>query len=186
MKKLFFVLLAYALTYDSMSQEKYFTKNGTIRIDATTNASLETIRGINRSVSAVLVTQTGKLLFIVLMKGFEFQKALMQEHFNENYVESDKYPKADFKGQVQNIDEIDFKKNGSYPVNVKGQLTMHGRTNPIEATGSIQVRDGKLLVNSTFSIALKDYNITIPGLVADKVSKTVGIIVECFLDPFKK
>ena len=185
MKKILLFLLATFVINAIHAQDKFFTKNGTITIDATTNASLEVVHAVNRSASAVIDTKTGNLLFVVHMKGFEFQKALMQEHFNENYVESHKYPKADFKGQVQNISSVDFTKDGSYNVTVKGTLTMHGKSNPVETTGSLQVSNGKVVANSTFNVSLKDYNISIPSLVSDKVSKTANIIIDCTLDPFK-
>jgi hypothetical protein len=185
MKNSFLFLLLILCTQQLLSQDKFFTKTGTITIDATTNASLETVHGINRAVSAVLDLKTGNLLFIVLMKGFEFQKALMQEHFNENYVESDKYPKADFKGLVENISALNLSKDGRYLVNVTGMLTMHGRTNRVEAKGTLEVNNGKISASATFPVVLKDYDITVPGLVADKVSKTATIMVDCTLEPFK-
>ena len=167
------------------AQDKYFTKSGTITIDATTNASLETVHAVNRTARAVLDTKTGSVLFVVLMKGFEFQKALMQEHFNENYVESDKYPKAEFKGQVQNIGAVDFTKDGTYNVTVNGTLTMHGKAQPVETKGTLEVKRGKVIANCSFNITLKEYDITIPNLVADKVGKTAKVVVDCSLDPFK-
>lgn len=184
--KTYCLLLLSCLCMNSLkSQDKFFTKSGTITIDATTNASLETVFGINRAVSAVLDTKTGNLLFVVLMQGFEFKKALMQEHFNENYVESDKYPKAEFKGQVEDIGRLNLSKDGSYPVTVKGMLTMHGLTNPVQVNGTLEVKNGRLLASCKFPIVLKDFNISIPRLVADKVSKTATIAVDCSLEPFK-
>jgi len=185
MKKLYLLLLVTLAGKVINAQDKYFTKNGTITIDATSNASLETVHAVNRTASAVLDTKTGNMLFVVLLKGFEFHKALMQEHFNENYVESDKYPKAEFKGQVQDLSSVDFSKEGTYNVTVKGTLSIHGKTNPVETKGSLQVTNGRVVANSSFNVTLKDYNISIPGLVADKVSKTANIIIDCTLDPFK-
>jgi polyisoprenoid-binding protein YceI len=119
------------------------------------------------------------------MKGFEFEKALMQEHFNENYVESHKFPKAEFKGQIINSSEIDFAKDGSYPAKVKGKLTIHGETKDVETLGTIEVKNGKMDANADFNIALEDYKIEIPKIVKDNISKTVKISVDCSLDPFK-
>jgi polyisoprenoid-binding protein YceI len=185
MRKLYLFLLVTMAGNAVHAQEKYFTKSGTITIDATTNASLETVHAVNRTASAVLDTKTGNMLFVVLMKGFEFHKALMQEHFNENYVESDKFPKAEFKGQVENISSVDFSKDGTYNVTVKGTLSIHGKTNAVETKGSLQVTNGKIVANSNFNVLLKDYNISIPSLVSDKVSKTANIIIDCTLDRFK-
>jgi polyisoprenoid-binding protein YceI len=119
------------------------------------------------------------------MKGFAFEKALMEEHFNENYVESHKFPKAEFRGKITNSGAIDFIKDGTYTVNVKGDLTMHGVTKELEATGIMVVQGGKISATADFSLGLSDYNISVPGLVADKVSKTAKISVACSLEALK-
>jgi len=180
---LFISLIAFGI--HGIAQDKYFTKTGTIRIDATSSTSPEKISATNRTVSCVLDTKTGNLLFVVLMKAFQFEKALMQEHFNENYVESDKFPKADFKGQVTSAPLPDFSKDGQYPIQVKGTLTMHGQSKQVDAKGTITLKDGKIILESSIEVLLGDYSISIPGLVADKVSKTASIVIDCNLQPYK-
>jgi polyisoprenoid-binding protein YceI len=106
----------------------------------------------------------------------------MQEHFNENYMESDKFPKASFKGQIINLSAIQFSKDGEYKTDVKGKLTIHGVTKDVTFSGKIIVRSGKLLIASSFSVLLADYNIAIPGAVKDKVAKEVKINVQVSLD----
>src|SRR5687768_16802327 len=101
-----FVLCLIAAIGNLQAQDKFFTKSA--KISFFSSASLEDIEAHNRSTQAVLDTKTGDIQFSLLMKGFEFRKALMQEHFNENFVESDKYPKAEFKGQVVNNSEINY------------------------------------------------------------------------------
>lgn len=165
------------------AQDKYYTKTGKINFNS--KASLENIEALNKSVTAVLDTKTGNLQFAVLMKGFEFEKALMQEHFNENYVESHKYPKAEFKGLVTNNSDINYTKDGTYKAKVKGKLTIHGETNDVETEGTIQVKGGKLLTDATFGVALADYKIEIPKIVKDNIAKIVSIEVDCTLDPLK-
>lgn len=184
MKKqiVFFVALFAGFT-NVVAQDKFFTKNG--QIEFYSKAPLESIEAKNKSVTCVLDTKTGNLQFSVLMKGFEFEKALMQEHFNENYVESHKFPKAEFKGQVVNNTEIDYAKDGSYPVKVKGKMTLHGQTRDVETTGTIVVKDGKLDTGASFHIELADYNVVIPSVVKDNISKTVKITVDCKLEPLK-
>jgi polyisoprenoid-binding protein YceI len=167
------------------SAQRYFTKTGKISFDATAPASPENIVAKNRAVTCVIDTKTGQLQFAVLMKSFEFERALMQEHFNENYVESDKFPKAEFKGQVDNNTAIDYSKDGSYNAKVKGKLTIHGETKDVETSGKIVVKDGKLQLLADFSVVLSDYKITIPTLVADKVAKSAKISVDCSLEPLK-
>jgi polyisoprenoid-binding protein YceI len=166
-----------------MAQDKYFTKSGSINF--VSKGAIETIQANHRSVTCVLDSKTGAVQFAVLMKGFEFKKALMQEHFNENYVESDKYPKAEFRGQIVNNSEIAYTKDGVYNAHVKGKLTLHGQTKDVEADGKITVKGGKLFANSDFTILMSDYNIAIPKLVKENMSNTVTITVNCTLEPLK-
>jgi polyisoprenoid-binding protein YceI len=111
------------------------------------------------------------------MKAFEFEKALMMEHFHENYAESDKYPKSVFKGFITNITSVNFTKDGKYSVQYKGNLTLHGVTKEITGNGTLEVKGGKIVSSSTFMILLADYKIEIPSLVKDKISNEVKIVV---------
>lgn len=165
------------------AQDRYFTKTGTIEFFS--KATLEDIEAKNKTVQAVLDKKTGALQFAVQMKGFEFQKALMQEHFNENYVESGKYPKAEFKGTVSNNSAVNYTKDGTYNVTVKGKMTLHGVTKDVEAPGTITVNGGKLEGKSTFNIQLSDYKISIPSVVKDKISNSIKITVDTKLEPLK-
>ena len=106
------------------AQDKFFTKNG--RISFVSKGNIETIQANHKSVTCVLDSKTGNVQFSVLMRGFEFHKALMQEHFNENYVESDKYPRSEFRGIIDNNSAVDYTKDGTYDAKVKGKLTIHG------------------------------------------------------------
>jgi polyisoprenoid-binding protein YceI len=119
------------------------------------------------------------------MKGFEFRKALMQEHFNENYVESNKYPNGDFKGVIVNNAEINYNKPGTYTARVRGQLTMHGVTKDVETNGTVVVEPNGLKTSTVFNIQLSDYNIKRPALVKDKLSNTIQISVDCKLEALK-
>jgi hypothetical protein len=178
-----FVSIA-AFTLSSNAQDKFFTKNGKILFKCT-KSPLEKIEATNKSSVCVLDSRTGNMQFAVMMKGFEFERALMQEHFNENYVESNKFPKAEFKGQVINNGEINYNADGSYPAKVKGSLAIHGETKDVETTGTIQVKNGKISANADFIIQLSDYRISIPAIVSDKISNTVNISVDCSLEQLK-
>ena len=182
---LFSFLLIACLGY---SQDKFFTKTGKIQFDATTKNSPESISGKNRSVTAVLDTKSGNLQFSLLMKGFTFEKALMEEHFNENYVESEKYPKSEFKGSVVNNAEVNYTKEGTYTAKVKGSLMIHGVTKEVETSGKIIIKDGKPTLKASFSVVMADYNIAVPTVVSDKVAKNATIDLECALEvlPAKK
>ena len=155
---------------------KYFSRNGTITFYS--DAPLEKIDAINHKAASVIDTETGKIEFSVLMKAFEFKKSLMQEHFNENYVESDKFPKATFKGEISNIADVNWDKDGEYPVQLIGSMTIHGVTKDLVSKGVITVKGGKVSGDSKFDVKLSDYDIGIPGVVKDKISEIVNITVE--------
>ena len=183
-KKHLIAILALVMTASvSFAQGRFYTKTG--KIDFFSKASLEDIEAKNKTVTAVIDSKTGAIQFAVQMKGFEFEKKLMQEHFNENYVESDKFPKAEFKGTITNNSEIDYTKDGSYTAKVKGKLTIHGVTKDVESSGTIKVEDGKLDSKSSFNILLSDYDIKIPSVVKDKISNNIKISVDCKLEPLK-
>ncbi len=167
----------------SYSQEKYFTKTGKIQFFSKTVA--ENVDATNRSAAVIHDSKTGDLQFAVLMKGFEFKKALMQEHFNREYVESDKFPKAEFKGQIVNNSEIKYTADGTYPAKVKGKLTLHGITKEIETAGTITVKNGKITTAATFNIQLPDYSIKVPAVNRSQISDNIKINVECSLDVLK-
>lgn len=183
-KKIVFLAGSLLLAATMLSaQDKFFTKNGKIVFQS--KASLENIEAQNKSVTCVLDSKTGALQFAVLVKAFEFEKALMQEHFNENYLESHIYPRAEFKGTLVNNSEINYSKDGTYPVKVRGKLTLHGETKDVETSGSLLVKGGKIKADALFSVALEDYKVTIPKLVKDNIAKTVSITVDCSLEPLK-
>lgn len=168
------------------AQDKFYTKAGKIQFDATTAKSPEKIMASTNAAICVLDTKTGNIQFSIVMKSFEFANALMQEHFNENYVESNTYPKAEFKGAIKNNTAVNYSKDGTYSAMVSGTLTFHGVTKPIETTGKLIVQNGKILVNAAFPVKVEDYSIKIPGLVSDKVAEIAKITVDCPLDPLKK
>ena len=177
MKKLNAILIVLFISgiSSSLAQTKYFSRNGNISFYS--SAPLEQIEAHNTSANSVLDASTGQIEFAVLMKAFGFEKALMEEHFNENYVESDKYPKSTFKGKIENISDVDFTKDGMYPVKVSGKFTLHGATKDITAPGTIEVKGGVVKAKSEFNIIIADYGIEIPRLVADKVAKEVKVTV---------
>jgi polyisoprenoid-binding protein YceI len=174
-----FSLIVLGCSY-AQAQSRYFTK--TSKITFFSEAPLEDIEAINKTASAVLDPKTGAIQFSVLMKGFEFEKAMMQEHFNENYVESDKFPKAEFKGTILNNSEIDYTKPGTYKAKVKGQLTIHGVTKEIETNGNIVVNNDHLKAESVFNVLVADYNIKVPAIVKDNIAKKIKITVDAKLE----
>ena len=156
--------------------QKYFSKTGKISFYST--AALEKIEAHNPSASTVIDLSTGAMEWAVLIQGFKFEKALMQEHFNENYMESTKFPKAKFKGKIDNLTSVNFAKDGEYPVTVSGTMEIHGVTKPITSQGTIIVKNGVITSKSKMSVLIADYNIEIPKLVADNIAKKVDITIE--------
>lgn len=159
--------------------QRYATKTGFIRFYS--EAPAENIEAINRQVNSALDTRTGDFVFRVLMKGFQFEKALMQEHFNENYVESHKFPNATFNGKVLNAGNIDWTKNGTYEVEVSGDLTIKGITRKVSEKGTFEIKDGTINGKSTFYIKLADYGIKIPKAVVRNIAETIEINVDVSL-----
>ncbi|MBK7433147.1 MAG: YceI family protein [Chitinophagaceae bacterium] len=172
--------LLVAFTQTTQSQN-FFTKNGKISFFSKT--SMENIDAVNNQVVSVVNNQTGDMAFSVLINGFLFKKALMQEHFNENYMESAKFPKASFKGKIADLAKIDLAKDGNYPVSVTGDLTMHGVTKNLTVPGNIIVKSGKFSAMATFNLLLADYNISIPKVVENNIAKSIEIKVDCNYEP---
>lgn len=173
------IVLVLAATVGN-AQEKLFTKTGKISFFSKT--PVEDIEAHNKATISVLDKTSGQVEFSVLMKGFEFEKALMQEHFNENYVESDKFPKANFKGRLTDISKLNFAKDGKYVVPVTGKLTLHGETKEVNVNGVFTVEGGKLLAQCAFTVDPADYKINIPGVVKDKIAKAIQINVNLAYD----
>lgn len=166
------------------SQERYFTKTGTIYFISHTDAI--DIDGTNNQVVSFLDLKTGEIVFGVLIKSFEFTLATASEHFNETYMESHKFPKAGFKGKVNDISKIDFSKPGKFEVTVEGDLTIHGVTKKVSEKGTLEIKEGAILADSEFVVTINDYNITVPKIVEDRVAKVVNVKVNLTYKPYQK
>ena len=153
--------------------QKYFSKSGTISFFSDTD--MEKIEATNSSASTVIDFETGAIEWAVLIQGFKFEKALMQEHFNENYMESSKYPKAKFKGFIQDHKTVDLSKDGDYKVQVDGKLEIHGVTKEITTYATLSVQDGAFSAKSNHSVVIREYGIKIPKLVEDNIADEVDI-----------
>ena len=184
MKKLhLFILTGLLLSASMVNAQKYMTKTGSIRFYSHT--AMEDIEATNKQVNSALDITSGEFIFKLLMKGFEFEKALMQEHFNENYVESDKFPNASFKGKVLNLKDINFAKDGVYPATIEGELNIHGVTKKIQEKGTFEVKGGKIIGKAKFNISLKEYNVVIPKTVVNNISDIIEITVDVSLEKLK-
>lgn len=164
-----------ALLINSAFGQRYFTRTGTIKFHSHT--TLEDIKAENRKVVSVLDAKTGAMEFSLLMKGFDFPNDLMEQHFNETYVESDKYPKATFKGTVTDIANVDFSKDGQYTVNYTGKLTIKDVSKDISGTAVISVKGGKVIATSELKIRPKEFNIVIPATNAANIAEVIDVTI---------
>ncbi len=167
-----------ALLFTSISvklnaQGKVFTKSGTIAFFSKT--TVENIEAVNKKVLGVIDFTTNKMEFSVLIKGFIFPKALMQEHFNENYMESTKFPKATFKGAF--AEAISLGDNETKTVKVEGDLTIHGVTKKVSTTATISQKNGQIFADTKFNLLLADYNIKVPSVNKSNVNNQIQITV---------
>jgi polyisoprenoid-binding protein YceI len=183
MKKIIIIcsFLIFALASEG---QKFVTKNGHIRFYSET--PVETIEAHNRQVSSALDIATGDFVFKVLIKSFEFEKALMQEHFNENYLESDKYPDATFTGRITNLSSMDLTKDGTYNAEIEGLLKIHNETRKVNEKGTFRVADGKITGKSVFVIHIADYNIRIPKTVINNIAEDIEVTVDVNLESLGK
>lgn len=154
----------------TQSQGKYLTKNGAITFFS--KAPMEDITADNNQVLSIIDTNNSKMAISILMKSFLFKKALMQEHFNENYVESDKYPKATFKGEILEFNSVN---NVLSTKQVKGVLTIHGVSKEINIDANFIKQNNAILVSGDFMINLEDFKIKIPAIVAKNIAKKIKV-----------
>lgn len=177
------VIAALCVTLGATAQNNtYFTRTG--HISFFSKMPMENIEAHNRQVSCMFDITTGDVAYKVLIKSFEFEKALMQEHFNENYMQSEKFPKASFDGKITNLKAINFAKDGVYEAEVEGTLEIHGVKKPIREKGKIEVRGGKISTKSIFNVALKDYNIKNDKL--ENINENIQITVDVTMEPYQR
>ncbi|MEO8067115.1 MAG: YceI family protein [Flavobacteriales bacterium] len=158
------------------AQERWTSRNGNVSFSSST--PMENIEAKNNKVSSIYDASRGEVVFVVLIKSFEFEKALMQEHFNENYMESTEFPKASFKGKVGGIKPGDLSKPGSYAVTVTGDMTIHGVTKSVSTSGTFTADPtGRVEASCDFTIKPSDYGIKIPGMVKDNIAEDVKVQV---------
>jgi polyisoprenoid-binding protein YceI len=184
MKKIKLLVIILGVAATAGYGQKFITKNGYIKFYSET--PMEKIEAHNRQVNSALDITTGDFVFKVLIKSFEFEKALMQEHFNENYMESDKFPDATFTGKITNLSSIDFSKDGKYDAEIEGDLKIHGETKKVKEKGTFEVSGGKITGKSVFMVHLADYKIKIPNTVVNNISEDVQITVDVNLEELKK
>ena len=180
MKQILSFLLAVLFLVNAHSQKMYSTKSGQIKFNA--SSPLETIKAVNNQADSRWLESNGQIVFSVLIKGFKFENQLMEDHFNENYMESGKFPKAEFKGFINDIQHIDLTNPGGNEITADGTLTIHGVSQKVKASGSLTVlSSGKIMLKSEIKIKLKDYQIS-GNLIGSKIAPDATISVYCIYE----
>jgi polyisoprenoid-binding protein YceI len=181
MKTISIILLAWMSIINQAGQELYVCKNA--KLSLYSEAPIEDISAETSSGTSVFNASTGDIAFSVNIRSFTFPKSLMQEHFNTDYMESDKYPKATFKGKMQQ--QIDVTKNGTFPVTATGDLTVHGVTQNRTIAGKVTVDNGTVTITSEFMVKCADHHITIPRLVFHNIAESIQMKVNATYTPYK-
>ena len=181
MRTIYTVIICFLFVTVANAQERYLTKNGAISFFS--SAVVKDFRADNNQVLSIIDAGSGQMAISILMKSFMFEKALMQEHFNENYVESDKFPKATFRGDIvdfENITDLETK------VAVKGVITIHGVSKEIVIDANMTKSEESIFVKGTFNLLLADYNIEIPRVVSKSIAKKIKVTFDFNHKPYKK
>jgi len=179
MKTLLFILASSLCCLSMNAQNIMISKNATISFFSTTPA--EDIEGKSTMASSVIDTKTRNLIFKVNNTSFQFQKKLMQEHFNENYMESDKYPVSTFKGKI--VDNVDLSTDGTYNVTIDGSLDIHGVTKNYQTKATLVVSKGSISAKTTFKVKIADHQIKVPTIVFAKIAEAVDVRISATYQP---
>jgi hypothetical protein len=170
------------MSFSSLSQGGKIFSVKTGKISFRSEAPFETIKASSSDIKGLLDTDKKIFAFKVRMQTFEgFNSALQREHFNENYIESNRYPDASFNGKI--IEDIDFTRDGSYVVRAKGNFVIHGVPQERIIKSDVDIKEGKINIKSSFSVFLGEHNIPIPKVVKDKLSSEIYVQVNCQLQP---
>ncbi len=183
-KSLFILLLLITFTPVKSQDTLWFTRTGHIYFISHTD--IIDIDANHYQTGSFLNIRSGEIAFTILMKSFQFSLPLAEEHFNENYVESEKFPKATFKGKILNFDTSKLLPDIDYKVVVQGDLTIHGVTSAVREEGILRRSGNEIRAVSKFTIQLDTYNIKVPNIVEDRVAKEIPIDINLKYEPYKK
>lgn len=171
-EKIILLAIGFFVANTSVAQ-KMMTRTGEIKFEASMPA-LEEIAATNKTASCILDQSNGDFVALVLVKAFKFKSSLMEEHFNENYIESSLFPKSTFKGKILNFDATKLTA-AKTTYALEGDLTLHGVTKKVKTKIVLSIISGKINAMSNFSVKLEDYKIEVPSLVKNKIAENVKI-----------
>jgi len=180
MKYCLFILLSW-LSIGRTGDDIYTCQNA--RITIFSSALIEDIKAFSSAGASVYDATTGQLDFSLAINSLQFEKSFMQQHFNSDYMESDKYPRAIFKGRI--LEHIDVSKDGVYPVNATGTLTVHNVTQPRTIQGSLTVKNGIITMESEFMVKCADHHIDIPQILFYHIAESIKVTVSATFSPYK-
>jgi len=181
MLKNLFILVLITASVSVFGQGKFISKNAYISFYSST--PMEDILGESNEAATILDSETGEIIFQAIMTTFHFKRALMEEHFNENYMESAKFPKTKFKGKIEGYTK-DMLKGPVTNIKISGQFNVHGVEKTITVPGTIGMDGGNLVGTSKFKVTPEDYGIVIPSVVREKIGKEMEITVKATYLPF--
>jgi hypothetical protein len=180
MKDLYILSIVLLLVHNTHAQDKFLTKEGFVSFFS--HSIVEDIKADNNQVVSVIDTITGKIAIQLLMRSFMFEKALMREHFNENYVESYKFPKATFSGQIKNLSEIDSYNSETELI---GVLIVHGEEKEVSTKINVEYTSDGIRLKGDFQVDVADFKIKIPNIVRDNIAKTIMVSFDLNHKPYK-
>ena len=179
MRGIYLIVFGALLIQNISAQDKYLTKEGFVSFFS--HSIVEDIKADNNQVLSVIDTKTGEIAIQLLMRSFMFEKALMREHFNENYVESYKFPKATFTGEIRNFAELNETNTVS---EIVGTLTVHGREKEISSKVTVMITDNQITLTGDFKVEVADFDIKIPAIVTNNIAKTIKVSFELHHKPY--
>jgi hypothetical protein len=183
MMKLFLILCTILAAAPALSAQPVYTLSEGV-ISFFSESPLEDISAENKSIRSILNTSSHEIAFIVPVRQFHFKKALMEEHFNEKYLESDVYPMATFKGTLSGMNDIT--RDTVWPATASGTLRIHGIDRPVTCTGTVEMKKGTITVRSTFRVALEDYRVPLPKLLTQNIADTIDVRIVSVYTPYQK
>jgi hypothetical protein len=178
--KVIIYILIFCTTSISLAQEKWITETGNISFEASIPL-FEEVNAINNSVKCVLNTKEKTIVCVLKIKDFDFKRDLMETHFNEIYLESDRYPKATFKGTIPNL-EIAKISSVEIILPINGKIKIHGITQPLSIKGKFKKTQDNLQLTADFELNTDDFKIEIPSMILPKVSKIVKSHIDFTLE----
>jgi polyisoprenoid-binding protein YceI len=171
--------MAWLLAFpERVFSQKYISKTSTITFFS--EAPLENIEAVNSKATSLIDLETGEIVFSVPIDAFQFKKSLMKQHFNENYMDTEIYPKSTFKGKVTGYQ----KQDGKYQAKAEGLLTIHGVTNPLSVEGEMRLSEDEISINTSFPVLLEDYKIKIPRILFSNIAESVDVKVQFVYQPY--